>query len=152
MVRHTRVPQWRGLTGLWSAAWPRDGAGYVTRLLLASAVLVLACFLIAYATGLVTGPVVPRTKVSAPVAEVLTYVGSWRGPEIDPLVTLPSGVQVKSSNYYGVRIGATTYYYNLAPHTSFDPLARGEVTPDQIHVVAVVGDPPDRVMIYTIAQ
>ncbi len=140
------------MTGLWSTAWPLDGVGYVARLLLASTVLVLACLLIAFATGLVTTPVGPRTKVSEPVAEVLTYAGSWRGPGIDPLVTLPSGVQVKSSNYFGVRIGTTTYYYNLAPHTSFDPLARGVVTPDQIHVVAVVGDPPDRVMIYTITR
>lgn len=150
MVRHSRAPQWRGATGLWSVAWQLDGAGYATRLLLASTVLTMASLIIAYTSGLVATPVGPRADVSTPVAEVLTYVGNWRGPGLDPLVTLPSGVQVKSSNYRGVQIGDTTYYYNLAPHTSFDPLARGVVTSDQIQVVAVVGDPPDRVMIYTI--
>jgi len=59
---------------------------------------------------------------------------------------------VKSSNYQGVQIDGTTYYYNLAPRASFDPLARGVVTADEIAVVAVVGDVPNRVMIYTLKK
>ena len=68
----------------------------------------------------------------------------------DPSITLANGLKVKSSNYRGVRIGETTYYYSLSPRPSYDPLARGEVTSDQIDVVVIRGDYPNRVMIYTI--
>ena len=68
----------------------------------------------------------------------------------DPSITLANGLKVKSSNYRGVRIGGTTYYYSLSPRPSYDPLARGEVTSDQINVVVIRGDYPNRVMIYTI--
>jgi hypothetical protein len=149
MVRHSRVLQWRG-AAFGAVAWPLEGAGHVVRFAVATAVMVSASLLIAYATGLVQAPSTPPAQPVSPVAQVLSYAGSWRGPTLDPLITLPSGLQVKSSNYRGVRIGDTTYYYNLAPHTSFDPLARGKVTPDQIDIVAVVGDAPDRVMIYTV--
>lgn len=49
----------------------------------------------------------------------------WQ-PEVDPLVNLGGGGQVKSSNYYGVEIEGTRYYYRLPHHFSADPVARGE--------------------------
>jgi len=113
-------------------------------------ILAMAAVLIGSATGLVRPPGASPAPPTAPVAQVVSYAVGWRGPEDDPLVTLPSGQRVKSSNYRGVRIGEETYYYNLAPHPSFDPLARGEVTIDQIKVVAVVGDAPNRILIYTL--
>ena len=87
----------------------------------------------------------------SPVARVLYFATSPGGSPADSAIDLPSGARVKSSNYRGVRVGATTYYYNLAPHPSYDPLGRGEVTASHIQVVAVVGDPPARVMVYTIS-
>ncbi|HVC33873.1 MAG TPA: hypothetical protein VNL16_10225 [Chloroflexota bacterium] len=136
-----------------AVAWPADGIGRVVRIVVAGLVMAAASLLIAFATGLVQARVAsptPNVSPSSPVGQVLTYAGSWRGPGVDPLITLPSGAQVKASNYRGVWIGDTTYYYNLAPRASFDPLARGEVTADEVQVVAVVGDAPNRVMVYTL--
>ncbi|MBI2911316.1 MAG: hypothetical protein HYY05_04180 [Chloroflexi bacterium] len=48
----------------------------------------------------------------------------WR-PESDPLVTVAGGLQVKASNYYGVEIEGTRYYYRPLHHVSQDPVTRG---------------------------
>ena len=56
---------------------------------------------------------------------VRPYINEWR-PEADPLLTLESGVQVKSSNLKGIEIGGDRYYYRLRNTMSFDPLSRGE--------------------------
>jgi hypothetical protein len=153
MVRQSRTFHWPG-TWVTAAARPGEGAGRVVRLVLAILVVVASALAIGLATGLLTptSPM-PTIVVSAPpVAQVLDYALGRRSPAEDPPVMLSSGSRVKSSNYSGVHIGDTTYYYNLAPRPSYDPLARGEVTAQQIHVVAIVGDPPDRVMVYTVAR
>lgn len=136
------------------SALPRSH-GRLDRLIppaLAVFVLVIACLVIALATGIVSQSslLIPPQSPSPVVSQVLDYALTWRGPAEDPSIALPSGIQVKSSNYRGVPINGVTYYYNLAPRPSYDPLARGQVTAQQIEVVAVVGDPPDRVMIYSI--
>lgn len=118
--------------------------------------LVASCLVIALATGLLASPLPVASPFSEPAAtpsptdQVLAYALGWRGSAEDPSITLANGLKVKSSNYRGVRIGSTTYYYNLSPRPSYDPLARGEVTSDQINVVVIRGDYPNRVMIYTI--
>lgn len=129
-----------------SRSWRRTTGRVATILIIG-----LSAVLIGTATDLVHPAPPPAAEPSAPVNQVLAYAIQWRGPERDPLLTLPSGLTVKSSNYRGVTIANTTYFYNLAPRPSFDPLARGEVGADQIVVVAVVGDPPNRVMIYTLS-
>jgi hypothetical protein len=83
------------------------------------------------------------------VDRVLAIATGQNKPTDDPTLLLPSGARVRSSNYNGVQIAGTTYYYNLAPRQSFDPLGRGDLTNDQIRVVRVVGDLPNRVMVYT---
>ncbi len=152
MVRHSSAPQWRGPTTLRGVAWPFEGTSQAARFIIACVVMVVSSLFIAYSTGFVHAPVSPPPPPTSPVARVLPYVGTWLGPGADPLIVLPSGARVKSSNYQGVQIDGTTYYYNLAPRASFDPLARGVVTTDEIQVVAVVGDAPNRVMIYTLKK
>ena len=152
MSRHSSVLRSWGATALKEGAWPFEGAGQATRLVVACVVLVLSSVFIAYSTGVVHAPVSPPPPSTSPAAQVLTFAGAWLGPGADPLIVLPSGARVKSSNYQGVQIDGTTYYYNLAPRASFDPLARGVVTTDEIAVIAVVGDAPNRVMIYTLKK
>jgi len=56
---------------------------------------------------------------------VRQHINEWR-PALDPLITLESGIQVKSSNLNGIEIGGTQYYYRLLNTMSFDPVSRGE--------------------------
>jgi hypothetical protein len=155
-MRQPWTPRWPDTPTFWSVARPRlsfDRAS-VSQLAWPIAILVICCLLIGVASGLVAPSPASRasTEPSAPltpaVSQVLSYALAWRGPDEDPPVVLPSGVAAKASNYRGVEIDGTTYYYNLAPRPSFDPLARGELTSQQVQIVAVVGDPPNRVMIY----
>ncbi len=154
MARQSRVSRWLGPWSACPLARPIPAAGSVASRAGAIFLVVVASLFVGYATGLL----VPRAPPSAPspsaspVARVLDYAVGRVGPTDDPPVILPSGLRVKSSNYRGVAIGGTIYYYNLAPQPSYDPLARGEVTADQIHVVAVVGDSPNRVLVYTIEE
>ncbi|HEY8885112.1 MAG TPA: hypothetical protein VIO35_07350 [Chloroflexota bacterium] len=141
---HWRVPWFVGATAGWSEQLAR-----VARLGLGVLLVVTSSFVIGLATGLISAPTFAAAPPS-PVSEVLSLATTWRGPAGDPVIALAPGLPVKSSNYRGVRIGGTLYYYNLAPRQSYDPLARGEVTADQIQVVAVVGDPPNRVMVYSL--
>jgi len=150
MVPHLRVPHWRGAAARSAAAWPAEKKRRAVRLFVFGALVAVSCVLIGVATGLVEPTPVPVAEPRSPVEQVVSYAIRWRGPQSDPLITLPSGITVKSSNYRGVKIGDSTYYYNLAPRPSFDPLARGDLTEDQIRVIAVVGDAPNRVMIYTV--
>lgn len=154
MLRYTWSPQWWGssASGADRPNWidPRTG-----RLSLALVVILGTSLLIALATGVLAPGAGPTTSselatAHSPTDLVLTYAVGWRGPSEDPPLVLPSGQSIKSSSYRGVPIDGVSYYYNLAPLPSFDPLARGQVTMQQIQVVAVIGDPPRRVMIYTI--
>jgi hypothetical protein len=70
----------------------------------------------------------------------------------DPLIELPSGAWVKSSNYDGVTIGGEVYYYILLPHQSFDPLSRGAVTPDAVTNVDEISDGESVIIIYTLTH
>lgn len=153
MVRRISAFPWHptsprlGLAASWT--FPFDDVGGRA---LSIAVIVAACLLIVLATGAVATPSARPAAVTSPsaISAVLGYALVWKGEADDPSIALPSGIVVKSSNYRGVVVGGATYYYNLAPRLSYDPLARGEVTRDQIQVVAVVGDAPNRVMIYTV--
>lgn len=151
MEHQSRVSLWQGAWARRATLWPSAATGRVVRLVLAIVVVVTSALVIVLATGLLSpASPVPAPVVSPPpVAQVLDYALGRRNSAEDPSMTLSTGLRVKSSNYRGVRIGDTTYYYNLAPRPSYDPLARGEVTAQDIHVVAVIGDPPNRVMVYT---
>lgn len=82
------------------------------------------------------------------IATVLSYVESER-PD-DPLIQVDDGVWVKRSNYSGVTIGRTVYYYALLPHASFDPLSRGLVSADQVQVIHVLDYAEFRILIYVV--
>lgn len=75
-------------------------------------------------------PLSLRTEgVSGPIQESVTdavrrRITEWR-PESDPLITLEGGMQVKSSNYSGLEIEGTRYYYRPLHHVSHDPVTRG---------------------------
>jgi len=155
MLRHAWALQ------RWGAA--RHGVGAASAAVASSVpraltvvLLVASCLVVALATGLLSSPLsfagtLPASAATtSPADQVLTYALGWRGPAEDPSITLANGLKVKSSNYRGVPIDGTTYYYNLAPRPSYDPLARGEVTSRQISVVVIRGDYPNRVTIYTI--
>lgn len=149
MLSLLRMP-WRRLATVSGVLpWPVDGWQRLVQRAAVVLLLALSAVLIGSATDLVITSPEPVAESAAPVDQVIRYAIEWRGPEADPLITLPSGLTIKSSNYRGVTIGDTTYFYNLAPRASFDPLARGEMTVDEINVIAIVGDPPNRVMIYT---
>jgi hypothetical protein len=152
MMRQSRVFRWPSTSFLGVAPRSIERLDRAARLALSIAVVTVACLAIAFATGLLALPTASPAgpAVSSPVAQVLFYATTWRGPAADPVITLPNGLPVKSSNYRGVPIGNVVYYYNLAPSPSYDPLGRGQVTADQIDVVAVVGDPPQRVLVYTL--
>lgn len=88
------------------------------------------------------------------VASVRDYVDQWT-PERDPLVRLPNGIEVKASNYYGVKVDGTRYYYRLVHDQSFDPKSRGEAgqfeavatldagTPFELEIYSWKGGPQD---------
>lgn len=77
---------------------------------------------------------------------VKTYIVQQR--EDDPLVEIEPGVWVKTSNISGVQVDGTTYYYNLSPHMSFDPVSRGLLKPSMIDVVYKDKDPDVSYIIY----
>jgi hypothetical protein len=149
MVHHSRSSQWRGMATSIGHGWSVGTARLIGRWLLVLGAIVASSLAIGVSADLVKSPAPPPLPPSSPVAQVLSYATTWQGAQADPLITLPSGIQVKSSNYQGVRIGNTIYYYDLSPYPSFDPLSRGVLDEQQIHVVAIVGDSPRRVMIYT---
>ncbi|MBI4641537.1 MAG: hypothetical protein HY731_12635 [Candidatus Tectomicrobia bacterium] len=70
----------------------------------------------------------------AVIQVIKEYVDQMKGKS-DPLIALEGETFVKRSNLFGVRIGGITYYYNLSPHATFDPLARGEVTQEDIKII-----------------
>lgn len=73
-------------------------------------------------------PLEPETSFGTAEERVVDAVQrsllEWR-PESDPLVTVEGGAPVKSSNYDGVEIEGTRYYYRPLHHLSRDPVARG---------------------------
>jgi hypothetical protein len=84
--------------------------------------------------------------------QVAQFATNYR-PELDPLVTLADGRQVKSSNYHGVLIDGVRYYYSLAPHYSLDPVGRGEIGWNQVVVKDRIPVSDDfTITVYTIPQ
>ena len=87
----------------------------------------------------------------ANMKHIESFIGTLR-PD-DPLITLAIGVQVKRSNYYGINLDGTTYYYDLRPHQSFDPLSRGEISPEKASIVYRETDDPEfPFTIYTVQK
>jgi hypothetical protein len=83
--------------------------------------------------------------------EVVNKVMQYVEGMIDEEFVVYDDMEIKNSNFNGIKIDGMTYYYSLSPHQSFDPLSRGKVTKDKINVITIVdpeGDFP--VAIYTI--
>lgn len=68
-------------------------------------------------------------------ATVRGYATQYQ-PTADPLVTMSDGVQVKSSNYYGVEVDGARYYYRFLGSYSADPISRGEAK-DYVNVTTL---------------
>ena len=133
--------------GASATSW--TGYNYIRSLVLAITMMVgLSMALALTFSNLLPSPP-PAVEPSSTVDQVLAYALNWRGPQLDPLLTIRPGLTVKSSNYDGIKIGNTRYYYDLAPQPSFDPLSRGDLSEHQIRVTAIVGNFPHRVLIYT---
>jgi len=80
----------------------------------------------------VGGPVVASVAPNSdPIAVILSYADREQGLD-DPLVQIDDQIWAKSSNVYGVAIGAQVFYYQLVGDTSFDPLSRGTVAPSEV--------------------
>ncbi len=91
--------------------------------------LPLVAAFIALALTAVAPVVHPEVFVEGPGPEqieaaVRSYLYEW-SPLNDPLMTLQSGVQVKSSNVNGVEVGGERYFYRPRQGFSADPITRG---------------------------
>ncbi|GIW09805.1 MAG: hypothetical protein KatS3mg061_0862 [Dehalococcoidia bacterium] len=74
-------------------------------------------------------------------------------PDLDPLIRLADGRQVKASNYRGVLIDGVRYYYTILGHYSADPLARGEVGWHEVAVKERIQAGDDfTIVVYTIPR
>lgn len=80
------------------------------------------------------------------IAEMTSYVTQHR--DDDPLMEVEPGVWVKTSNVKGINIDGETYYYSLAPHMSYDPVSRGEMSEEDVNVVYWDDDPEVSLLIY----
>lgn len=67
-------------------------------------------------------------------AAVKSYLEQWL-PLADPFVTLENGVQMKSSNFYGVELEGERYYYRPRHQFSADPVSRGDARDYQVVLV-----------------
>ncbi|MCL4499174.1 MAG: hypothetical protein M1335_02890 [Chloroflexi bacterium] len=153
MMHHSPVTRWvtmfsATMAPLGASATSWTGYNRLRSLVLAIVTMVgLSLALALTFSSLFTTPQ-PAVEPSSTVNPVLAYALTWRGPRLDPLLTVRPGLEVKSSNYDGIKIGNTRYYYDLAPQPSFDPLSRGALSEHQIRVIAIVGNFPHRVLIY----
>lgn len=91
------------------------------------------CGTVGYTSG--TGDVILAvvSQNTSHVDHVKTYIVQQR--DDDPLMEIEPGAWVKTSHVRGVKVGKTTYYYNISPHMSFDPVSRGLVSPSMIDIV-----------------
>lgn len=88
-----------------------------------------------------------RAPSQAVIDSVLRYANEWQKDK-DPLITIPDGAEIKSSNLYGVEIEGMRYYYRLSNSASFDPLSQGD-DPAKYEVITVIDpDTPWEVQIY----
>lgn len=120
----------------------------------AGLIILLTMFVSLYHTSAL-GSRVDKAQRGPPKEEVARIISSYvqnTRPD-DGFVEVREGVWAKSSNYHGVEIDGVTYYYQLRPHQSFDPLSRGAVDQSQITVVETIKDIPDfTIVTYTIDQ
>ncbi|MEW6244713.1 MAG: hypothetical protein AB1497_10765 [Bacillota bacterium] len=61
-----------------------------------------------------------------------------------------NGLPVKNSNYSGVPVGRSVYYYCLAPHSCFCPVCRGEPGRARVQFIEPGSDEP--LVIYTLTK
>jgi|GEM_PF-1905382 len=81
---------------------------------------------------------------------IMSYVENEQ--DADPLIQLSDSIWVKTSNYTGIEIAGETFYYQLAPHASFDPLSRGEVQFADIRIQATIDAGEFQITIYTLGD
>lgn len=116
----------------------------------------LCCGFILLCGGIVLAPQVQSGFPPAAVAsetdleKVVEVVGSYadRQRDDDPLIEVEPGIWAKQSNVKGVEIDGVTYYYNLSPHMSYDPVSRNAVRKRDITIVYEDGDTEVPMVIY----
>lgn len=113
---------------------------------LAAMVLLLVGARLLVEVSLASGPLsfIPRAAAEPSEARVASVVrqhaAQWQ-PLADPLVTVAEGVQVKSSNVYGIEVDRVRYYYHFTNTFSYDPIARGEAGNYSLVTVIEPGSP-----------
>ena len=66
----------------------------------------------------------PERHKETVINTVARYANQWDA-RLDPLVTLPNGVELKSSHVNGVLVQGQRYYYRLRYGLNYDPVSRG---------------------------
>jgi hypothetical protein len=146
-------------------AWTRTS--YPLLLIVAAGVFIVsAAALLLAQTGLLSRPAPAATSAAsatvgtsggsvAPVpqlapADVEKVMAYARGMQPDDaLVQVKPGVFAKRSNVQGVTLNGATVYYDIVPHQSYGPLRTGQVTEQQVNVVARQAHDGFMVTVYT---
>lgn len=82
----------------------------------------------------IDSPVATNEYTEEQVIEmVLSYVSKHQ--KNDPLIEVEPHILVKRSNIEGIVINGQTYFYSLFPHASFDPVALGKVSENEITII-----------------
>lgn len=114
----------------------------------AKGLVTLLCGMLFVLNGALVYAGVQDTDVEKIVDDVTSYVTQHR--DDDPLVEVEADVWVKTSNVKGIDIEGETYYYSLAPHMSYDPVSRGEMSVEDVDIVYWDDDPEVPLLIYKI--
>jgi hypothetical protein len=67
------------------------------------------------------------------IEKVLSYVSMHQNN--DPLIEVEPHILVKRSNIEGIVINGQIYFYSLFPHASFDPVALGKVSENEVTII-----------------
>lgn len=74
------------------------------------------------------------------------------GAVLDPLIEVTPGVVAPASNVRGMELRGVTYYYYFEGQQNFDPLSRGRIASERVHVVLRDGGGEHPLVIYTITR
>ena len=140
-------------------AWPRSSQPLF--LLVAGAVFIVSALALlgsqaglfqravsSASTTTVQSPVSGPSVALAPadVERVLSYARAMQ-PD-DTLIQVRPGVFAKQSNVQGVTINGSTVYYDIVSHQSFGPLRSGQLTENQVKVLARDAQSGSMILIY----
>jgi len=89
----------------------------------------------------------PAYSSPDPIHTVISYADHLLPS--DTIVDI-DGLPVKNSNYSGVPVGRSVYYYCLAPHSCFCPVCRGEL--GVARILFIEPGPDEPLVIYTLIK